>query len=81
MALAPTWALLLLAGLIVGGIAVVALLVGVEPASLPPFLVKVALYKLAFIAVGGLLVAGAIVGRRARRSSSDRPAVEYHDRR
>jgi hypothetical protein len=59
----------------VGVVAVVALLFGIEPGRLPPFLVKVALYKLAFIAAAGLLVAGALVGRRARRGSAASPGA------
>ncbi|MDQ2768714.1 MAG: hypothetical protein M3Y30_16355 [Gemmatimonadota bacterium] len=56
--------LLRLGGLFVGVATILALVLGVEPARIAPFLVKVALYKLAFIAALGLLVAGGVVGRR-----------------
>ncbi len=63
--------LLLAGGLIVGLAAGVALLLGVDPTRLPPFLVRVALFKLTFIAAAGLLVAGALLGRRARQSRGE----------
>ena len=59
-------------GLLVGLAAILALVLHVEPSRLPPLLVKIALYKLAFIAAAALLVAGAIVGRRARNSTTQR---------
>lgn len=58
---------LLVTGLLLGVAAVIALLLGADPTALPPFLVRVALYKLTFIAVAGLLAAGAFVGRWVRR--------------
>jgi hypothetical protein len=70
MRLAPLGFALRLAGLVLGVAAVLALVIGVDPAHIPPFLVKVALYKLTFIAALGLLVAGAMVGRRARSQGS-----------
>ncbi len=63
--------LLLACGLLVGLGAAAALLLGVDPTRLPPFLVKVALIKLTFIAAAGLLVAGAVIGRRVRLSRRD----------
>ncbi|MEO8561297.1 MAG: hypothetical protein ABI601_04430 [bacterium] len=57
---------LLATGLLVGGAAALALLVGFDPSRLPATLVKIALFKLMFIAAAGLLVAGAYLGRRAR---------------
>jgi hypothetical protein len=70
MRLAPLGLALRLTGLAVGLAAVLALVVGVDPAHIPPFLVKVALYKLTFIAALALLIAGAMVGRRARAHGS-----------
>jgi hypothetical protein len=64
--------LLLVIGGGVGVAAVVGLVVGFEPAALPPALVNIAVYKLTFAAAAGLLAAGAIVRRYARRSASGR---------
>ena len=64
--------LLLVIGGVVGVTAVVGLVVGFEPAALPPSLVNLAVYKLTFAAAAGLLAAGAIVRRYARRSESGR---------
>ena len=65
---------LLALGLLVGAATAIAMAVGFEPAPASGFLVKVALYKLTFIASLGLLAAGAIVGRWTRRA--DRTAVQ-----
>ena len=59
---------LLACGLVVGLGATAALLLGVDPTRLSPFLVRIALFKLAFIAAAGLLTAGALLGRHARQS-------------
>ncbi|MDF1501349.1 hypothetical protein [Roseisolibacter sp. H3M3-2] len=59
--------LLLLIGLLVGAAASVGLLVGFEPARLPPTLLNVAAYKLTFIAALGLLAGGAVFLRLSRR--------------
>lgn len=54
-------------GLFVGGAASMGLLIGFEPARLPAALLNVAAYKLTFLASLGLLAAGAIIARYARR--------------
>jgi hypothetical protein len=54
------------AGLILGILTAAALILGVDPVQLAPFLVKIANNTLAFISAIALLAAGAIVGRRAR---------------
>ena len=59
--------ILLAVGSAVGIAAVVGLVVGFEPAKLPAALLNIAVYKLTFAAAGGLLAAGAIVQRYARR--------------
>lgn len=60
---------LLILGALVGGAAGVALALGLRLDQLPPWMITVGMYKLAFIAAGGLFVAGALVGRAARESS------------
>ena len=65
--------LLLLIGAAVGVAAIIGLVIGFEPAKLPDALVNIAVYKLTFVAAGGLLTAGAIVRRYVRRSE-DRPS-------
>jgi hypothetical protein len=52
-------------GLLVGLAAVAGLALGVEP-RLSPFMLKVVVYKLSFAAALVLMVAGALVRRRAR---------------
>lgn len=59
-------------GLFVGGAASMGLLFGFEPSRLPPALLDIAAYKLAFIAAFTLLGAGAVVTRYERRMASDR---------
>lgn len=54
------------AGLLVGIIAIAAFVLRVDVTRLSPFLIKVAIYKLAFIAAIALMVGGAILGRRDR---------------
>lgn len=58
--------LLLALGVLVGAAASVGLLLGVEPARLPPALLKLAVYKLTFLAALSMLAAGATVLRHAR---------------
>ena len=75
--------LLLALGLLVGCAASVGLLVGFEPARLPASLINVAAYKLTFIAALGLLAAGAVSLRHARRAAtrSVGPATPRHSER
>jgi hypothetical protein len=65
---------LLAIGGIVGLTAVVGLVVGFEPAKLPAALLNIAVYKLTFAAAAGLLTAGAIVQRYARRDDQNQQA-------
>jgi hypothetical protein len=58
---------LLILGALVGTAAGVALALGLGVSDIPPWMITVGMYKLAFIAAGGLLVAGAVVGRAAMR--------------
>jgi hypothetical protein len=57
-------------GLVVGIAAGVGLLIGFEPSRLPPALLNIAAYKLTALAAAGLLFAGAIVLRYARREAA-----------
>lgn len=59
--------LLLATGAAVGVAAVVGIVTGFEPSRLPPALLDIAVYKLTFAAAAGLLAAGAIVRRYAKR--------------
>ena len=61
---------LLILGAFVGGVAGLALALGFRLHQLPPWMITVGMYKLAFIAAAGLFVAGAVLGRAARGSSS-----------
>jgi hypothetical protein len=62
---------LLATGAAVGVAAVVGIMTGFDPAKLPPALLTIAAYKLAFAAAAGLLAAGAIVRRHANRAEAD----------
>lgn len=70
MSAARVGRLLLALGLLVGCVACVGLLVGFEPARLPPTLLNIAAYKLTFIAALGLLAAGAVALRSGRRAEA-----------
>jgi len=61
-------------GAAVGVAAVVGLATGFEPSRLPPALLDIAAYKLTIVAAIGLLVAGAVIRKRALRDEghSDR---------
>ncbi len=59
---------LLAIGAVVGVVAVLGLAVGFEPSTLPPALLNIAVYKLTFAAAAGLLAAGAVIRRYARRN-------------
>lgn len=63
--------LLLATGAVVGVAAVVGLVTGFEPSRLPAALLDIAVYKLTFVAAAGLLAAGAIVRRYAKRDADD----------
>jgi hypothetical protein len=60
---------LLLLGALVGAVTGVALALGLPLDQLPPWMITVGMYKLAFIAAGGLFVAGALIGRAAQGTS------------
>jgi hypothetical protein len=65
---------LLILGALVGTAAGVALALGLDVSRIPPWMITVGMYKLAFIAAGGILVAGAIVGRAAMRRRGEAEA-------
>jgi len=65
--------LLLALGLLVGLVAGVALAAGVAPPPLSHFVLKVVVYKLTFAAALGLIAAGAMVQRWARRGHAAGP--------
>ena len=62
--------LFLAVGAIAGAAAGIGLIIGFEPASLPPALLNIAAYKLTFLGAFGLLAAGAVLIRYARREES-----------
>jgi hypothetical protein len=68
--------LLLIVGAVVGAAAGVALALGVRLDRLPSWMITVGMYKLVFIAAGGLLAAGAMLGRAARDKSRRRDASD-----
>lgn len=63
---------LLILGALVGTAAGLAMALGLRLDQLPPWMITVGMYKLAFLAAAGLFVAGALVGRAAR-STATRP--------
>ena len=67
---------LLVLGAIVGAATGVALALGVRLDHLPSWMITVGMYKLAFIAAGGLFVVGAMVGRAAQRTSRRRERTD-----
>ena len=70
MRLARAGMLLRVLGLVIGLAVASALLLGFDVSRISPFLIKVAMYKLAFIAALALLAGGALIGRRAREQES-----------
>ena len=52
-------------------VAVGAYALGFRPSTLPPALLDLSMYKLAFITAGCLIAAGAVVGRAVRRRDDD----------
>ncbi len=63
--------MLLAIGAAVGVAAVVGLMTGFEPSRLPAALIDIAVYKLTFASAAGLLAAGAIVRRYAKREENN----------
>ena len=61
---------LLVLGFLVGALTGLALALGLRLDQLPPWMITVGMYKLAFLAAAGLLVAGALLGRAARNRSA-----------
>jgi hypothetical protein len=57
---------LLVLGLLVGAATGLALALGFDVDRIPSWMITVGMYKLAFIAAAGLLVAGALMGRAIR---------------
>jgi hypothetical protein len=63
-------------GASVAVLGVLGVALGFRPSALPPALLDVAAFKLVFIAAGGLVIAGAVLGRAARgRSAPETPPV------
>ena len=63
-------AFFLVLGLLVGAAAAVGIVVGFEPSRLPAALLDLAAYKLTFLAAFGLIAAGAVLARHARRADA-----------
>ena len=59
---------------------VISLAVGFRPSALPPALLDIAGCKLVFIAAGGLIVTGAMLGRSARHAADRRESHAPPDR-
>jgi hypothetical protein len=55
------------AGFVLGVVAAVLFALGVEP-RLPPAVLRLVVYKLAFLGALGLFAAGAVIRRRQRRA-------------
>jgi hypothetical protein len=72
---------LLILGAVVGMAAGIALALGIRLDRLPPWMITVGMYKLVFIAAGGLLVAGAMLGRAARGKSRHHDVQDLTERR
>lgn len=66
--------ILLSSGAILGVVTTLGWMIGYDPTPLSPALVTIALYKLTYIAAGGMLVAGALSGRWARREEASQLA-------
>ena len=61
---------LLILGAVVGTATGLAMALGLRLDQLPPWMITVGMYKLAFMAAAGLFVGGALLGRAARRSAT-----------
>jgi hypothetical protein len=59
---------LVIIGALVGAAAGIGLATGFDITRIPAWMVTVGMYKLVFIAAGGLLFAGAVLGRAARQT-------------
>jgi hypothetical protein len=70
---------LLATGVVLGVAAAVGIMIGFEPSRLPPALLDIAAYKLAFLGAGGLLAAGAIIRRRTKRDVAVARAIRAAD--
>jgi hypothetical protein len=55
-------------GAVVAVLGVLGALFGVRPSEMPAAMMDLAAFKLVFIAAGGLIAGGAILGRAARRA-------------
>jgi hypothetical protein len=60
---------LVIAGAAVGAVAGIGLAIGFDMSRIPAWMITVGMYKLIFIAAGGLLFAGAALGRAGTRHS------------
>lgn len=58
-------------GVAIAVIAVGAYAIGFRPSTLPAALLDISVYKLLFVVAGGLIAAGAVVGRAVRRREAD----------
>jgi hypothetical protein len=63
---------LLILGAVVGAAAGIALALDVRLDRLPSWMITVGMYKLVFLAAGGLLAAGAMLGRATREKTHRR---------
>ena len=71
MRLSTVSKLVIILGVLVGGAAGLALVFGIGLDHIPPWMITIGMYKLTFIAAGGLLVVGAMLGRAARARARD----------
>jgi hypothetical protein len=58
-------------GAVIGVLGCIGLAVGFRPSQLPAGLLDLSVYKLIFVAAAGVIAAGAILGRAARRGERD----------
>lgn len=59
-------------GACVAALGVLGVALGLRPSALPSAMLDVAAFKLVFVAAGGLIAAGAVLGRVARREHIER---------
>ncbi len=67
-------------GAAVAVLGVIGFTLGFRPSALPSALLDIAVFKLVFIAAGGLVVAGAVLGRSARREADRHNSQAAPDR-